>query len=605
MANNHTLLDITYKCGVKGYVLKDVFRRMMDKHLFLIAYGNLYANRGALTPGTDNTQTIDGMSERRIDNLIQSLRDKTFKWTPVRRVYIPKKRGGTRPLGVPNLNDKLVQEVIRMILESYYEPQFRKSSHGFRPRRSCHTALETIKSTWKGTAWFVEGDIKGCFDNIDHSFLMGLLEEKVKDTRFLKLIRQMLKAGYMEDWKRYETFSGTPQGGIVSPLLSNIVLHELDRYVEDELIPQHTKGERRKQNPEYRKHRRMYQYNRKKGRDGKATERKKLMQKLPSYDPNDPNFSRLRYIRYADDFLLGVTSNKENAEKVKEQVKTKLSEMCLTMSDEKTLITHARTQRARFLGFDISIAKHDTTLMSSQVTNGRRYRRRTATDMVILRVPQEVITEWTRKYTSKGKPRRLHVRTHLSDLEIINQYGCEIRGLANYYMPAANVSKAIGRITYMAQQSAMKTLAFKFKKKTGEIWRKYWRETHTGKKALYAEIPKPNKPGEVYKTMCGEVPFQAGTFQTKVYDEVWRPSYDSNELVKRLTAQECELCGSEGNCEVHHIRKLNDLQKRWAGRKNKPDWIKLMIQHRRKTLVLCRKCHNKVHAGQHDGHKIG
>ena len=605
MANNHTLLDITYKCGVNGYVLKDVFRRMMDKHLFLIAYGNLYANQGALTPGTDKSQTIDGMSERRIDNLIQSLRDNTFKWTPVQRVYIPKKRGGTRPLGIPNLNDKLVQEVIRMVLESYYEPQFRKSSHGFRPRKSCHTTLEEITRTWKSTVWFVEGDIKGCFENIDHRYLMGLLEEKVKDTRFLKLIRQMLKAGYMEDWKRVQTFSGTPQGGIVSPLLSNIVLHELDKYVEDELIPQYTKGKLRKFNPEYWRHRRMYLYNRKKGRHEKATERKKLMRKVPAGDPNDPNYKRLRYIRYADDFLLGIIGNKEDAEEVKDKVRNKLGEMQLTMSNEKTLVTHARTQNARFLGFDVGISKNDSTRMKSVISNGRQHRRRTATDIVMLRVPNEVVTEWTRKYTTKGKPKRLHVRTHLSDLEIIDQYGSEIRGLVNYYMPAGNVSKAMSKITYTALQSAVKTLAFKFKTKTGGIWRKYWRETHTGKKALYAEIPKPNKPGEVYRTMCGEVPFKAGTFQTKVYDEKWRPSYDSNELVKRLTAQTCELCGSEEECEVHHIRKLNDLQERWKGHRKKPDWVKLMIQRRRKTLVLCRKCHLKVHTGKHDGHKVG
>ncbi|MCY4061938.1 MAG: reverse transcriptase domain-containing protein [Chloroflexi bacterium] len=605
MANNHHLLDITYKCGVNGYVLKDVFRRMTDKHLFLIAYGNLYANKGALTPGTDKNQTMDGMSERRIDSLLQSLRDNTFKWTPVRRVRIPKKRGGTRPLGIPNLNDKLVQEVIRMILESYYEPQFKDSSHGFRPRRSCHTALESMKNTWNGTSWFVEGDIKGCFDNIDHGYLMSLLEERVKDTRFLKLIRQMLKAGYMENWKQIKTFSGTPQGGIVSPLLSNIVLHELDKFVEEELIPQQTKGKRRKFNPEYWRHRRMYKYNREKGRHGKAVERKRLMRKLPVNDPNDPNFRRLKYVRYADDFLLGVIGSKENAEEVKEKVRAKLSEIHLTMNDEKTLVTHARTKRARFLGFDVGITKHNSTRMQSVVTNGRRHRRRTATSKVVLTVPKEVVTKWTRKYSNKGKPTRLQVRTNMSDLEIIDQYGCEIRGLANYYMPASNVTKAIGKITYIAQQSAVKTLAFKYKEKTGGIWRKYWQETHTGKKALYAEIPKPNKPGEVYKTMCGEVIFQAGTFQTKVYDEIWRPSYDSNELVKRLTAQNCELCGSKGNCEVHHTRKLKDLQKRWAGRKNKPDWVKLMIQRRRKTLVLCQKCHVKVHAGQHDGHKVG
>ena len=604
MAINHKLLDITYKCGANGYVLKDIFRRMMDKHLFLIAYGNLYANRGALTPGTDAEQTIDGMSEERIDGLIQSLKEGTFKWTPCRRVYIPKKRGGKRPLGIPNLNDKLVQEVIRMVLESYYESQFKDCSHGFRPRRSCHTALEHIKNTWNGIAWIVEGDIKGCFDNIDHAYLMGLLEEKVKDTRFLKLIRQMLKAGYMEDWKQTPTFSGTPHGGIISPLLSNIVLHELDKFLCEELIPKFNRGKRRKFNPQYWKHRRMYQYNRKKGRHAEAVERKKLMQQLPSDDPKDPNFRRLKYVRYADDFLIGIIGSKEEAEEVKEEIREKLSEMHLSMSDKKTLVTHARTQKARFLGFDIYIST-DRTRMTSRTINGRQHKRRSAMNAVVLNVPASVVRDWTRKYGSKGKPQRLQVRTHLSDLEIIDQYGAEVRGLANYYMPASNVSKAIGKVTWFAQQSAVKTLAFKYKKKTGETWRNYWREAHTGKKALYAEIPKPNRPGEMYKVMCGEVNFQAGTFHTKVYDQVWTPSYDSNELVKRLTAQQCEQCGKEGECEVHHIHKLKDLQKRWAGKKDKPDWVKLMIQRRRKTLVLCKKCHTRIHTGQYDGHKVG
>ncbi|MCY4115262.1 MAG: reverse transcriptase domain-containing protein [Caldilineaceae bacterium] len=604
MAKNHTLLDIAYKCGVERYVLKDVYRRMLDKELFLIAYGNLASNRGALTPGTDAKQTIDGMSEERVERLIQSLKDKTFRWTPSKRVRIPKARGGTRPLGLPNWNDKLVQEVIRMVLESYYEPQFKECSHGFRPQRSCHTALKDIKEKWNGIAWFVEGDIKGCFDNISHTYLMRLLEEKIKDTQFLKLIRKMLKAGYMENWKETPTFSGTPQGGIISPLLSNIVLNELDKHMTEELIPEFNKGEKRKFNPEYWKHRRMYLYNRKKGRHAKAKERKKLMQKLPSGDPQDGNFRRLKYIRYADDFLIGIIGSKEEAETVKEEVRKKLSDMQLEMSEEKTLVTHARTQHAKFLGFEISISSSESR-MSSLTTNGRRHKKRTAMNAIVLKVPPEVIRNWRRKYSTKGKPRRLHVRTNLSDLEIIEQYGSEMRGLTNYYMPAANVSKAIGKVNHFALHSAVKTLAHKYKEKEGAIWRKYWIEVETGKKALYAEVPKPQKPGQVYKAMCGETVYKAGTFHTKIEDKVWTPSYDSNELVKRLTAQRCELCGKDGRTEVHHIRKLKDLSKKWAGRKQKPDWVKLMIQRQRKTLPVCPKCHKDIHAGRYDGNKVG
>lgn len=603
MATNHPLLDIAHKCGVKEYVLKDIYRRMLDKSLFLIAYGNLYANKGALTPGTDDSQSMDGMSEERIDKLIESLRNGTFRWTPVRRVYIPKKRGGTRPLGIPNLNDKLVQEVMRMILESYYEPQFKDSSHGYRPKRSCHTALKDIVDKWRGVVWFVEGDIKGCFDNINHDYLLEQLEERVKDTKFLKLMRQMLEAGYLEEWKRYKTFSGTPQGGIISPLLSNLVLHGLDRYVEDELIPQFNQGKRRRYNLAYWRQRRMYQYHRKRGNHAKAKERKRRMQELPSGDQRDPNFRRLLYVRYADDFLIGVIGTKKEADEIKEKVGRKLAEMGLAMSEEKTFITHARTQTARFLGFEVGISS-DNIRKISAVTNGRRHKRRSGQAVPRLYVPREVVTEWTRKYSKNGKPVRLTARLEMSDLEIINQYGSEVRGLANYYMPASDVSKAIGKVTWVALESAVKTLAFKYKKKTGVIWQEYWREVHTGKKALYAEVPKPNKPGEVYKAMCGEVSFEAGTFHENIYDRVWTSSYDSNELVKRLTAQRCELCGRAEQCEVHHFNKLRNVQKKWAGRKDKPDWVKFMIQRRRKTVVVCKECHNKIHGGIYDGPKV-
>ena len=217
MAHNHKFIDIVHKLGTKGYPLTGVYRRIQDKELFLAAYGKLYANQGATTAGTDPEDTVDGMSVERIEEILTQLRDGTYRWKPVRRVEIPKTNGKTRPLGIPSWSDKLLQEVIRMVLEAYYEHKFSKRSHGFRPFRSCHTALKQIHHSWKGTKWFIEGDIKGCFDNIDHQILLNILARDIKDNRFLKLIRQMLQAGYLEKWQYHATYSGTPQGGIVSP----------------------------------------------------------------------------------------------------------------------------------------------------------------------------------------------------------------------------------------------------------------------------------------------------------------------------------------------------------------------------------------------------
>ncbi|MBV7328559.1 reverse transcriptase/maturase family protein [Chloroflexi bacterium TSY] len=236
MAHNQKFINIVHKLGRSRYPLTGIYRRIQDKELFLVAYGKLYANAGATTPGTDPQDTVDGMSLARIDTIIEQLHSGTYQWTPVRRTYIPKSNG-KRALGLPSWNDKLLQEVIRMVLETYYEPRFSDYSHGFRPNRGCHTALMQIRQNWRGTKWFIEGDIRGCFDNIDHDVLLDILARDIKDNRFLKLIRQMLKAGYMEDWRYHKTYSGAPQGGVASPVLTNILLHELDTFVEAKLFP--------------------------------------------------------------------------------------------------------------------------------------------------------------------------------------------------------------------------------------------------------------------------------------------------------------------------------------------------------------------------------
>src|ERR1051326_631564 len=185
-------------------------------------------------------ETADGMSLAKIDAIIEALRFERYRWTPVRRTYIPKKHGKVRPLGIPTWSDKLLQEVIRLILEAYYEPQFSDCSHGFRPKRGCHTALREVHRTWNGTTWFIEGDISQYFDSLDHEVLLQILAENIHDGRFLRLIGELLRAGYLEDWKFNKTLSGSPQGGVVSPILSNIYLDRLDKWVIVSFFPSTT-----------------------------------------------------------------------------------------------------------------------------------------------------------------------------------------------------------------------------------------------------------------------------------------------------------------------------------------------------------------------------
>ena len=230
-----------------------LYRYMLRPDLYYLAYNKLYRNKGAATKGVDD-DTADGFSEEKINRIIQSLADETYMPKPVRREYIPKKRSSTkkRPLGLPSFTDKLIQEVLRMILEAIYEPTFSDFSHGFRPHRDCHTALKSLKKELTGVSWFIEGDIKGCFDNIDHHVLVGVISSKIKDARLIKLIWKFLKAGYMEDWKYHSTYSGCPQGGIISPLLSNIYLNELDKFA-DKIAKEFYKPRDRVRTPEYAK----------------------------------------------------------------------------------------------------------------------------------------------------------------------------------------------------------------------------------------------------------------------------------------------------------------------------------------------------------------
>ena len=395
MQSAETVLGVLRERGRRGLPCDELYRQMFNFELYLLAYGRIYANHGAMTPGA-SAETADGMSEGKIRQIIEAMRHERYRFSPVRRTFIPKKNGKLRPLGLPSWSDKLVGEVVRLILEAYYEPHFSDRSHGFRPRRGCHTALREVEKTWTGTTWFIEGDISDCFGSLDHEIMVRILSEKIRDNRFLRLIRNMLKAGYLEDWEYHDTLSGAPQGGVVSPVLSNIYLSKLDAFVETVLIPQYTRGERRARNPEYKRLDNRHAHARKKGDRHEARECLRQMHALPSGDPSDPGYRRLRYTRYADDHLLGFTGPKAEAEKIKDRLARFLrDELALDLNADKTLVTHARTRTARYLGYEIIVQHADT-----KITRGRR----AVNGVVTLRVPSDVIKAKRAPYRRHGKP---------------------------------------------------------------------------------------------------------------------------------------------------------------------------------------------------------
>jgi group II intron reverse transcriptase/maturase len=425
MQGAETVLSVIRERGRKGLPLERLYRQLFNKELFLLAYGRIYSNQGSMTPGVTG-ETVDGMSLAKIDAIIGALRSESYRWSPARRVYIPKKNGKKRPLGMPPWSDKLVAEVVRMLLDAYYDVRFSDRSHGFRRGRGCHTALDEVVSVWKGTHWFVEGDLADYFGSLDHKIMLSTLAVKIHDGRFLQLINRMLQAGYLEDWRWNATLSGAPQGGIASPLLSNIYLDRFDQFVEQQLIPEYTRGERRRTEPRYRRvESRIAKATRHGDRDAMRALRR-LRRRLPSQDPNDPGYRRLRYVRYCDDFLLGFAGPRREAEEIKSKIGEFLrEELKLELSESKTLITHATSQAARFLSYEIRTQRADT-----KITRGRR----AVNGAIGLFVPRNFIRDRCARYMSKGKPAQRGPLLHDEDYTIVAKYGSEYRGFVQYYL---------------------------------------------------------------------------------------------------------------------------------------------------------------------------
>ena len=589
MQNATTILGIIRERGKRGLPLQRVYPLLYNPDLYLHAYARLSANQGAMTPGT-TPETVDGMSQAKIHRLIDALRQERFRWTPVRRVHIPKKNGKLRPLGLPSWTDKLLQEVIRAILEAYFEPQFSDHSHGFRPGRGCHTALSAVQRGWTGTKWFIEGDIKGCYDNIGHAVLLRVLGEKIHDNRFLELLRRLLQAGYLDHWRYGATLSGTPQGGVASPLLANIYLNELDRFVEQELLPVYNRGTRRSAHPQYAAIVLRAQRLRRRGQEEPARVAYRAARQLPSQDPDDRSYRRLHYVRYADDWLLGFAGPKAEAEEIRERLRRFLRDhLKLELAEDKTLITHAGSRAARFLGYAIS---------SMCADDKRDYRgRRSVNGHIMLKVPWDVIVALCSRYERRGKP---EARPHLlddADFSIIGRYGAELRGYVNYYALAHNVGK-LYRLKWTMETSMLKTLASKHKSSVTQMARKYRARitTPTGVLTCFQAVVERREGKQPLVAQFGGFAIRRRKDAGLVDQRPPTAYTKGTELLKRLQADACELCGSTLKVEVHHLRKLADLKRR--GRKEAPGWRRLMAARRRKTLVTCRACHEAIHAGR-------
>jgi hypothetical protein len=398
----------------------------------------------------------------------------------------------------------------------------------------------------------------------------------------------------MEDWKLNKTLSGVPQGSILSPILSNILLSKLDRFVEVELMAQYNKGEKRKENREYKNLMHRAHRLRKKGQKEAAQKLKHQAQKLPSQDPQDPDYRRLRYIRYADDFALAFIGPKEEAEAIKQRLRTfLLDELKLNLSEEKTLITHTRESAATFLNDEITPLQSDT---KQSRTLG--HKRRSINGVIGLKVPQKVVEDKCKRYMCKGKPTHRAELLNESDFTIMATYQLEYRGLVNYYRMAYNLH-TLSKLKWVMEQSLTKTLASKYKISVSTVYKKYKAELDVeGKKYKGLQVTVPREGKKPLVATWGGIPL-TWDVTAPIEDEMKQYAWKRSELERRILAQTCEQCEATrmtDQIEVHHIRALKDLEK-YTGRE-KPQWVQIMASRRRKTLVLCHTCHMDIQHGR-------
>lgn len=578
-----------------------LYNLMYKEDIYVMAYEKIKSKPGNMTAGPDGT-TLDGLSVDWIEKTIEQMKTMQYKFSPARATKIPKANGKTRQLSVASPKDKVVQEVIRSILEVVYEPTFSQYSHGFRASKGCHTALKQVSQKWSGTCWIIEGDIKGCFDNIPHQRLLNVIRERIQDERLVLLIGKSINAGWLENNKVMHSKVGTPQGSVLSPILANIYLDKFDKYIE-EIIKELECGKKRKYNPEYRKACRLVEKASKdlnqEGLDKETRqaawkgykEAKKNQLATPSGLP-DPSFIRVKFVRYADDWMIGVNGSHDLAVEIKDMCADYLStELGLELSLDKTHIRKAKVEQAKFLGVNIRIG--DTNKKIGTLDNkSNNYTKRTTGWMPKMYAPtEEIIKRLQGKgiCDSNGFPTSVTGWTQLDDVQIILQYNAINRGILNYYSFVDNYCK-LSRVQYILQYSAAKTLAHKHKTKMTKIFAKRGKDLHT----------TVSKDGKTLK-------------ETRLYlNDDWKhhperfigagKPFDWDRYITLRTSTRlydyCAICGSGEDVQMHHVKHIRKIGQKVEG------FTRLMAIMNRKQIPVCAWCHWEIHRGNYDGRKL-
>ena len=595
-------LEALRKCNTDpNWVNADLYRLLYKTDLYVVAYEKIKSAPGNMTPGTDGVR-LDGFSMDVIDDIVATLRDESFQFKPSRREYIPKANGKMRPLGIPSPRDKIVQEVIHMTLEAIYDspkgPTFRDCSHGFRPGRGTHTALREFRTKWSGVAWIIEGDIKACFDEIDHHVLVSLLRKRISDDRFISLIWKAIRTGYL--WKKEPrgSFVGTPQGSVASPILANIYLHELDLFVEG-LQQKYEKGSKRKDSPEY--HRVNYRRQRALKRSGgimtpEIRALTKQMRSLPSMDTFDPGFVRVKYIRYADDWIVGVTGPRSLAEQIKDDIQTFLWDVLkLQLSQEKTVITHAKTEEAFFLGTRLQVGSVNSNPLVTHCHHGHRhYRRRCTGWSPLMRAPIKKLVERLHQKgfcDGEGVARSKTNWVCLEVKHIIELFNSTNWGLLNYYRFADNFA-SMSRIQYILHRSLAKTLAHKLRKPVKQLFCEH------GRNLGFSWKDSEGKDRNAFFKANSDWTRNPTAFLTE------REHPDPLETHVRFRTRShlghpCIICEATVGVQMHHVRHI-----RKVGGKPVGGFAWLMRLQNRKQVPVCRECHRKIHRGEYDGLRL-
>ncbi len=601
------LLELCKRNVNSNYLNDRLYRLLFSEDLYLMAYENIKSNTGILTKGV-SSYSMDGVSMVRIRKLIKSLTDESYQPQPCRRVLIPKTNGKFRPLGLPDANDKLVQEAVRIILECIYDSSegatFSKYSFGFRKGLGCHDALKSVYDQFRKCAWIIKADIKGFFDNVDHVVLINLLRKRINDERFVRLIWKFLRAGIMWEGQFQKTLKGTPQGGIISPMLANIYLHEFDQFVEQMkqekgtiTIPSLEYGKCVAQKKYYKiklkklplddKHREAI--------ENKIVAMESLQMNLPSRILKDPDKGEIKYVRYADDWMIAVKGSKAFAEEIYNLSHQFYEEkLKLSWNQEKSKLIKTTDEETEFLGTLLCFRNRRQTKYIDFVTRGVKSKKRSVgINTLVLNMPKQIILQRLKERgflefkNGEYKPKHMTKLLSLSDYEIVQRYNAVTRGIGNYYS-FCNNPKELAHIKYLMSFSLVKTIANKHKTASTNIWKKY------GKNIT---VPSADNRSTISFTPIESFKRKPMNFKTKLIKNENAINFLFWELrsKKLLKDYGCAVCGThEDNIEMHHVKHIKKTDVKYEG------FDKIMGYINRKQIPVCKKCHHDIHHGLYD-----